>query len=81
MAALNLCIFRKNLVVYSLEVSKNLAFVGHCSGNFKPILDCFIPNFKLKYRDSENMNADRVNTPFVNLHKIKRSTFFFCDIR
>ena len=38
------------------------AFVSHYSANFQPILDCFIPSFKLKYGDSENIKADRVNT-------------------
>ena len=53
------------------------AFVSHCSANFKPILDCFIPHYKLKYEDSENVNADRVNTVVFNLHQIKRGAFFF----
>ena len=35
-----------------------LAFVSHCSANFQTILDCFIPNFKLRYEDSENIKAD-----------------------
>ena len=29
--------------------------------NSQPILDCFIPNFKLKYADSQNIKADRKN--------------------
>ena len=37
---------------------KILAFVSHCSANFQPILDCFIPNFN--YEDSKNIKADRV---------------------
>ena len=32
-----------------------LAFDGHSSANFQPILDCFIPNFKLKYDNSESV--------------------------
>ena len=39
-----------------------LASVSHCSANFKPIMDCFIPNFKLKYEDPDNRKADHVNT-------------------
>ena len=35
-----------------------LAFGSHCSANFQPVLDCFIPKFKLKYDDSENMKTD-----------------------
>ena len=50
----------------------------HCLVNFQPILDCFIPNFKLKYENSENIKADRVNKVIVNLHQIKqtRGTFW-----
>ena len=62
--------FSKNLVVRSSAGSKILAFGSHCSA------DCFIPSFKLKYQDSENINADRVNTVVFNLHKIKRQAFF-----
>ena len=40
-------------------------------------LNCFISNFKLKYEDSENIKADRVNTVVFNLHQIKRRAFFF----
>ena len=45
--------------------------------NLKQILDCFIPNFKLRYEDSENIKADRVNTVVFSLHQIKRRRFFF----
>ena len=54
---------------------ESLAFVSHCSANFELILDCFIPNFKLKYEDSENLKADCVNTVVFNLHQIKRQAF------
>ena len=53
-----------------------LAFVSHCSANSQLILDCFIPNFQLKYDDSDNTKADRVNTVVFNLHQIKRRAFF-----
>ena len=53
------------------------ALVSHCSANFQPILDCFIPNFKLKYEDSENIKVDCVNTVVFNLHQIKRRACFF----
>ena len=52
MAALNWCIFQKNRVVCSSAGSKSLGFSRHSSTNFQPILDCFIPDFKLKYEDS-----------------------------
>ena len=69
--------FSKNLVVCSSAGPKILAFVSHCSANFQPMLDCFIPNFKLKYEDSENIKADRASTVVFNLHQIKRRAFFF----
>ena len=53
-----------------------LAFISHCSANFQPIFDCYIPNFKLKYEDLENIKADNVNTVAFNLHQIKRQAFF-----
>ena len=59
-----------------------LAFVSHCSANFQQILDYFTPNFKLKYDDSENIKADRVDTIVFNLHQIKHQVLFFWgDIR
>ena len=39
-------------------------------------MDCFIPNFKMKYDDSENIKADRVNTAVYTLYQIKRRAFF-----
>ena len=62
MAALNLCIIRSDR--RSSTVPEILTFVGHCSANVQPILDCFIPNFKLKYEKSENIKAHCVNTVF-----------------
>ena len=78
MAALNEYIFRKNWAVFSSVGPKILAFGSHSSANFQPTLDCFIPNFKLKYEDSEDIKADRVNTVVFNLHQIK-CWAFFCD--
>ena len=76
MAALNWCIFRKlNLVVCSSSGPKILVFGSHCSANFQPILDCFIPNFKLRYEDSENIKAGRVSAVVFNLLQIKRRAF------
>ena len=55
MAALISAFFEKiGLSSVSLEI---LAFVSHCSANFQPILDCFIPNIKLKYEDLGNIKA------------------------
>ena len=77
MAALNRCIFRKIWLSVHQPVPKILAFGGHCSANFQPMLDCFIPNFKLTYEDSQNIKADRVSTVLFNLHQIKRRAFFW----
>ena len=56
--------------------SEILAFGSHCSANFQPILDCFVPKFKLKYDNLENIQTDRVNTVVFNLLQIKHSKFF-----
>ena len=45
-----------------------LAFVSQNSANFQPIFDCFIPNFKWKYENSENIKEDLVNTVVFSLH-------------
>ena len=50
--------------------SEILAFGSQCSVNFQLILDCFIPNFKLKYDNLENIKTDFVNTVIFNLHEI-----------
>ena len=47
-----------------------LVFVSHFSVNFQPIFDCFLPYFKLKYENSENIKADCVNTVVFNLHQM-----------
>ena len=74
---LKLVHFSKKLGRLSLTGSEILTFGGHWSANFQPILDCFIPNFKLEYDDSENIETDCVNTVVFNLHQIKRLKFFF----
>ena len=56
--------------------SEILAFGSQCSANFQLISDCFIPNFKLKYDDLENVKTDHVNTVIFNLHEIKQLKFF-----
>ena len=75
MAALNQCSFEK-IGSAVISGSWNLSF-SHCSANFQPIWDCFIPNYKLKNDDSENVKADIVNTVVFNSHQIKRRTFFW----
>ena len=47
--------------------SEILTFGSHCSANFQPILDCFIPKFKLEYDDLENIKTDRVNEVMYSL--------------
>ena len=72
MDALNKWIFRKNWVLRP-EI---LAFGSQCSAKFQRILDCFMPNFKLTYEDSQNLKADSVNRVVFNLHQIRRRAFF-----
>ena len=69
--------FSKNLVVCLSAGPKILAFGSYCSANFQPILDCFIPNFKLTYEGSENIKADCASTVVFNSHQIKSRAFFF----
>ena len=49
--------------------SKILTFDSHCSANFQPILDCFIPKFKLEYDKLENIKTDYVNAVVFNLNQ------------
>ena len=44
-----------------------LTFGSHCSANFQPISDYFIPKSKLQYYDLENTKTDRVNAVVFNL--------------
>ena len=75
MAASNLCIFLKKLDRLSSACSEILVFFSSYSAKFQLILDCFIPNFKLMYEDSENVKADSVNTVVHNLNQTKRRAF------
>ena len=75
MATLNWCMFRKDRVVCSSAGAKSFSFSGPSSARFQPILDCFISDFKLKHKDSENLKADRVSTVVFNLHQIKHGAF------
>ena len=56
--------------------SEILTFGSHCSAKFQPIIDCFIPKFKLGYGYLENIKTDRVSAVIFNLHQIKRLKFF-----
>ena len=60
----------------SSAVPEILGFSSYCSAKFQPILDCFIPNSKLKYEDLEIIKAGCVNTVVFNLHQIKCWAFF-----
>ena len=73
---LKLIHFQKKSGRLSSTGSEILAFGSHCSANFQPILDCFIPKFKLKYGNLENIKTDCVDTVIFNLHQIKQSKFF-----
>ena len=76
MAALKLTHFSKKSGRLSLTGSEILAFGSHCSANFQPILDCFIPKFKLEYDDLENIKTDRVNSIVFNFIKSNNQSFF-----
>ena len=78
---LKLVRFSKKSDRLSSTGSEVLTFSTHCSANIQPLLDCFIPKFKLEYDDLENIKIDSVNTVVFNLHQIKRLTFFFVDTR
>ena len=68
--------FSKNTGRLFLAGPENLSSRSHFKANFQPVLLCFIPNFKLRYEDSENIKTDRVSTVVFNLHQIKRRAFF-----
>ena len=74
---LKLVHFSKKSGRLSLAGSEILTFGSHCSANFQPSLDCFIPKFKLEYDDLENIKADRVNAVVLNSHQIKQLKLFF----
>ena len=54
-----------------------LALGSHYLMNFQPILDCFIPNFRLKYENLETMKIDRVDTVVFKLHQIKQGNILW----
>ena len=58
------------------EGPKILAFGSNSMARFQSILDCFIPHFKLKCEDLENIKTNRVTTLAFNLHQIKPRAFF-----
>ena len=74
---LKLVHFSKKLGRLSSTGSEILTFGSRCSANFQPILDCFIPKFKLEYDDLENIKTASVSTVVFNLHQIKRLKFFW----
>ena len=74
---LKLVQFSKKSGRLSSTGSEILTFGSRCSTNFQPILDCFIPKFKLKYDDLENIKTASVSTVVFNLHQIKRLKFFW----
>ena len=76
MAILNHCIFRKKSGLLLSTGPQMIAFSSHCSAKIQLIFDCFTPNIKLKYEDSENIKTDRVDTVVFNLHQIKQRNFF-----
>ena len=65
-------LFSKKSGRLSLAGPEILAFGSHCSAKFEPILDYCIRNSTLKYKDSENIKTNSVNTDVFNLHQIKQ---------
>ena len=53
-----------------------ISFGYPLAGELQPIFGCFVPNFKLKYEDSENIKADRVSIVVFKLRQIKSQAFF-----
>ena len=78
---LKLIHFSKKSGRLSSAGSEILTFGSHCSANFQPILDCFIPKLKLENDDLEHIKIDLVNAVIFNLHQIKRFKVFFWDTR
>ena len=77
MAVLKWRVFpKKKTSRLSLAGPKILAFGSHSMANFQSILGCFIPNFKSKHENLENIKTDHVSTVVFNSHKIKRRAFF-----
>ena len=75
---LNQCIFLKNWVVGDQRVKKFQLSLAIARRTFNRFWIAFnIPNFKLKYEDSENITVDQVDTVVFNLHQIKRQALFF----
>ena len=76
MAAFKLLHFSKKTGRLSLADPKILAFGSHSMANFQSVLDCFIPNFKLKHKDLGNVKTDCLSKVAFKLHQIKRRAFF-----
>ena len=74
---LKLVHFSKKLGHLSSTNSEILNFGSHYSAKFQPILDCFMPKFKLEYDDLENVKTDHLTAVILNLHQIKRLKFFW----
>ena len=62
MGRVKLIHFSEKLGRLSSTDSEILDFGSHYSSNFQLILDCFIPKFKLKYDNLDNIKTDRINT-------------------
>ena len=46
-------------------------------GELSPDFELFIPKFRLKYDNLENVETDHVNTVIFNLHEINQLKFFW----
>ena len=75
MAALNKSFFRKNRVGCHQWVLKFKLWLAIARQTFNRFW--IVPNFKLKYEDSENIKADLVKTVAFNSDQIKRRVCSF----
>ena len=69
--------FSKKSCRLSAAGSEIVAFGSHWLTSFRPILNCFVPNVKLKYEDSEDIETNREITVVFNLHHVKQRNCFW----
>ena len=65
----------KPLTLLKAQVVRDekLRDVSVSSFSVRMILDCFIPNLKLKYKEAENIKTVLVSNVVFNLHQIKET--------
>ena len=71
--------FRKKSDRLSPACPEVLTFSIRCLAKFQQVFDWLIPNFKLKYEDSENKETDCADAVVFNLHQIKQRNILVGD--